>query len=96
MDNMDENVFINFASHAIGLGYKKPYKRHGKLFYKPYRNYFSTAKGCDTFDAWKKIELSGYAKSSQTERGGYIFWLTRKGLDLLGEKLGMKIHDEED
>ncbi|MGI5958993.1 MAG: hypothetical protein ACOX60_06230 [Massiliimalia sp.] len=90
-----ENTYISLASHAIGMDYKKPYTRHGKKFYKPYRNYFSTAPGCDTFKAWETMELAGYAKSQQTERGGYIFWLTRAGLDWLGERLGIHIYDEE-
>ena len=42
------------------------------------------------------MELAGYAKSSKPESGRFMFWLTRNGLDWLGEKLGMKIYDEED
>ena len=33
---------IDDMRHAIGLDYKKPYHRHGKTFYKPYRNRFYT------------------------------------------------------
>lgn len=29
-------------SHCIGLDHKNPYKRHGRKFYKPYRNYYAT------------------------------------------------------
>ena len=86
--------YISLASHAIGLDYKKPYTRHGKKFYKPYRNYFAISTGCDEFEAWQTLELSGYAKSNPTERGGYIFWLTRSGLDWLGGQLQIKIYDE--
>ena len=32
---------IDMIKHMIGLDYHKPYMRHDKLFYKPYRNYFS-------------------------------------------------------
>ena len=32
---------IELCKHMIGLDYKKPYHRHGKAFYKPYRNYYS-------------------------------------------------------
>ena len=77
----DKENYISLASHAIGLDYKKPYTRHGKKFYKPYRNYFSTTERSDDFDLWNTMELAGYAKSNQTKRGGYIFWLTRAGLD---------------
>lgn len=34
---------IALMRHAIGLDYQKPYTRHGKKFYKPYRNYFGAA-----------------------------------------------------
>ena len=33
-----ENRYISLATHAIGLDHKKPYKRHGIYFYRPYRN----------------------------------------------------------
>ena len=91
-----ENQYVELASHAIGLDHKKPYTRHGKKFYKPYRNYFSTAKGCSDYEYWDVMEASGYAKSRETERGGKFFWLTRSGLDWLGEQLGIHIYDEED
>lgn len=41
MNAVNENIYINLASHAIGLDHKKPYKRHKKYFYRPYRNYFT-------------------------------------------------------
>ena len=31
---------IEICKHMIGLDYQKPYHRHGKAFYKPYRNFF--------------------------------------------------------
>ena len=31
------------AAHMIGLDYKRPYIRHGRRYYKPYRNYFGSA-----------------------------------------------------
>lgn len=92
---MESERYVDVASHAIGLGRKRPYTRHGKKFYKPYRNYFSTAPGCDDYELWDTLESAGYAKSSQTNRGGRVFWLTRAGLDWLGIKLGMHIYDEE-
>ena len=39
----------------------------------------------------------GYAEAGEKDRyGGRMYWLTRKGLDWLGEKLGICIHDEMD
>lgn len=33
---------VELCKHMIGLDYKKPYHRHGKAFYKPYRNYYES------------------------------------------------------
>ena len=93
MDN--ENHFISLARHAIGLDHKEPYKRHGKLFYRPYRNYYDASpKDCET---WELMCDAGYADRGRKDRyGGRMYWLSRKGLDWLGEKLGIKIYDEDD
>lgn len=91
-----ENLFVSLAVHAVGLDNKKPYTRHEKKFYKPYRNYYATSPQCDKYEDWQLIENAGYAKSHKTERGNVIFWLTRTGLDWLGEQLGIHIYDEED
>ena len=32
---------IDLCKHMVGLDYQKPYHRHGKAFYRPYRNYFA-------------------------------------------------------
>lgn len=34
---------VQIATHMIGLNYKRPYIRHGRRYYKPYRNYFCSA-----------------------------------------------------
>lgn len=86
---------IALASHAIGLDNKKPYKRHGKLFYKPYRNYYDAS--IDNCTIWYTLVNNGYAKAGKKDRyGGRMFWLTRKGLDWLGAELNITIHDEEE
>ena len=85
------------ASHAIGLGHRKPYTRHGRKFYRPYRNYFAINPDDPT---WVEMERIGYAKHGEVRDHGHYqmtsFWLTRAGLDWLGEQLGMTIYDEED
>lgn len=82
-------------SHRIGLDYKKPYKRHGRYFYRPYRNYYdASVKDCET---WDLLVQAGYAEAGRKDRyGGRMYWLSRAGLDALGEYLGIKIYDEED
>ena len=89
---------VQDAAHAIGLDYHRPYKRWGRLFYKPYRNYFSTATGCEYFQVWESLEQQGYAESRycgfRFGHESFVFRLTRAGLDWLGDVLGMKIYDE--
>ena len=88
---------IQLAAHTIGLDNKWPYQRHGKLFYRPYRNYFST-HGKDIYlSLWQSLCDKGYAKCLKGHNPGNItFWLTRAGLDWLGQELGITIYDEED
>lgn len=95
MSECQQNILIDYASHAIGLDYKRPYIRHGKKFYKPYRNYY------DTFTSdkvWLRLEKLDYAKSygfKIIDGCEHIsFKLTRKGLDWLGNALNIKICDE--
>lgn len=83
--------YIELAKHCIGLDYKKPYIRHGKRYYKPYRNYFHTIPD-DT--AWNDLEKMGYAEHAKSPIScSVVFWLTRKGLDWLGNILDCKIYD---
>ena len=95
MSEEKENIYISFASHAIGLDHKKPYKRHGRLYYRPYRNYYDASiKDCEI---WDFMVAAGYAKAGRKDRrGGRIYWLTREGLDWLAEKLNIKIYEEDD
>lgn len=89
------NICIALASHCIGLDRKKPYKRHGRYFYRPYRNYYD-AGGKDV-EIWDTMVSEGYAEAGRKNRyGGRMYWLTRQGLDWLGEKLGIQIWDEEE
>ena len=88
--NDDER--INVMKHAIGL--KKLYHRHGKAFYKPYRNRFYTTSNDGI---WNEMCKEGLAeRGGADEHGREWFWLNRKGLDWLGNKLNITIHDEAD
>lgn len=90
-----ENKYIALATHAIGLDLKNPYKRHGRLFYIPYRNYYdASSKDCEV---WDVMVREGYAEAGRKDKyGGRTYWLTRKGMDWLGEKLQIHIYYEED
>ena len=78
---INKDYTIELCKHAIGMGLRNPYKRHGRMFYRPYRNYFSTSFGCDDYKHWEELEVAGYAKSVQRKEYGRTFWLTRSGLD---------------
>ena len=97
-DNRKIQQIIEVMMHTIGLwpeGRRHAYKRHGKIFYRPYRNYFATKPGCDGYWMWERMQKAGHAEVAKSSQGE--FWhLTRRGLDWLEMKLDMKIYDEED
>lgn len=82
-------------SHCIGLDQKNLYKRHGRKFYKPYRNYYATYVWNDI---WNGLVGKGFAKHGSVDDRTQTtsFWLTRDGLDALGDAIGVHIYDEED
>ena len=86
---------VDLATHAIGMDNKGTYTRQGRIFYKPYRNYFATSRDSNDFKEWSWMEQYGYAKSL-ADGNHVLFRLTRAGLDWLGKKIGVHIYDEED
>ena len=84
---------VNSMRHCIGMDYKRTYKRHGKEFYKPYRNRYATY----VYDGiWNGLVGKGFAEHEMVdEKQRTVFYLTRKGLDALGELIGVFIYDEE-
>lgn len=90
---------VRLAAHAIGLDNNRPYQRHGKFFYRPYRNFFATHDKSSDYPAWKGLTERGCATCNPARSSGnhhnYTFSLTRAGLDWLGQQLGITIHDEE-
>lgn len=89
MTTTDENQMIAFAMSAIGMDTKKPYKRHGKRFFRPDRNLHVVTIN---HPVWATLRQKGYAV--RAKRDTYeINSLTRAGLDWLGRELGVKIYD---
>ena len=82
---------IEEAKHAVGLDYKNPYTRHGKKFYRPYRNNFATTI---TDKIWTELKSRGYAEHDTPSEYGVIFWLTNKGLEWLGRELEITIYSK--
>ena len=82
---------IEMAKHAVGLYDKhKPYHRAGKAFYKPWRNFYSTATNDPD---WNDLVQKGMATGSPIPGGRTIFCLTRAGLDELGKEIEVTIKD---
>lgn len=79
---------VEICKHTIGLDYKKPYHRHGKAFYKPYRNFFCTSKD-DVI--WNKLCALGMAERSEEHNGCVDFYLTRTGIEWLGRQIKITI-----
>lgn len=86
----DDNL-IDDMRHCIGMNYRKPYTRYGKKYYKPFRNHMAFSKHDEQ---WDDLVKNGYAECVE-KFGSINYWLTRKGLDALGEQLGMHIYDLE-
>lgn len=84
---------IEQAKHAVRLDYQKPYRRHGKLYYRPYQNYYATIF---RDPVWRALVTEGLATCFPEGKDRAIFTLTRSGLDWLGEQIGMKIYDEQE
>lgn len=92
------NQIMRAMMHTIGMwpeGLRHPYKRHGKIFYRPYRNHFDTAPNCYGYWMWERMEKAGHAEAHKTGNGE-MWHLTRRGLDWLEMKLQIRIYDEEE
>lgn len=86
LKNSEENKMyyklLSEANHCIGMDTRKPYKRSGKWFYKPYRNYFDDESSM--WDAMVELGLA-YKKS--------FYHLTLIGLDWLSDVNGIYIYN---
>lgn len=83
--------------HTIGLNSghvgRRLYTRHGKKYYKPFRNYFY---GNDA-DLDGLVDAGYMECREEISHGKKIktYWLTRIGLDWVGEQIGVHIYNEE-
>lgn len=80
---------IELCKHMVGLDYKSPYHRHGKAFYKPYRNYYEAPK--DGNPILDKLPFAIINKRV----GDISIWyeLTEQGLAWLGRQLKITIRE---
>ena len=75
--------YVRQAMHCIGLDYAKPYTRHGKKFYKPYRNHYDA--GGKDIETWDALTYIGHAYK------GNMYHLTAEGFRWLGRILDITI-----
>lgn len=78
---------LELCKHMVGLDYKRPYHRHGKAFYRPYRNYYEdTLSGNRVLDKLPRDVV-------QKEVGIISTWytLTDNGLKWIGRQLHVTI-----
>lgn len=94
--NKDFEILLDECKHMVGLDNQKPYRRiyhrHGKAFYKPYRNYYSAPESGN-----RLLDKLPFYIISKKKGERYIWYkLTREGLDWLGRQLNITIKNEED
>lgn len=80
-------IAVNYCKHMVGLDYERPYQRHGKLFYKPYRNHWEApANGNKILD-----KLPRFLVTREADEMGVLYALTVDGLKWLGRQLKITI-----
>lgn len=78
---------IEICKHMVGLDYKHPYHRHGKAFYRAYRNYYGDVpEGNGLLD-----KLPEYLFTVHRDDRGATYYLTKTGLEWLGRQLHITI-----
>ena len=88
---------IEHCKHMVGYDHHIPpkvYHRHGKAFYKAYRNYWY-GKMRDDFECMCHKSF-GYMERTVPSNDGYVYYsLTEKGLKWLGRKTKMIIKETD-
>lgn len=100
MEYTEENKGIlekhrELVRHALGMDNRRTYVRHGKRFYRPYRNYFFTHEKTVDYPYWERLVKAGLAEKEERPKG-VNFFVTRSGMDWLGQHDGVHIYDEEE
>lgn len=86
-------TILDKMKHALGLDRKKPYHRHNRAFYKPYRNGYSACNDA----VWEALVECGYAnKWRENEKGICYYSVSDLGRNWLSCLLGIHIYAEED
>ena len=82
---------LEICKHMVGLDYTRPYHRHGKAFYRPFRNYYA-----DTLSGNRILDkLPRDVVRKEIGRVSTQYALTNYGLSWLGRKLNVTIRTEK-
>lgn len=92
LERANQSLYMERAAHCVGLDRNFPYKRNGKFYYRPYRNYYNTSYNDPV---WSDLKYLGFAEcdkmhceiKDETERVN--FWLNEDGKKWLADKLGI-------
>lgn len=81
----DYDQIVELAKHTIGMDNAKPFKRDGRYFYLPYRNFFFTYVGRDGFPELEKAGYAAHRTIHKDEDGTEMtdYYLTPDGLQWL-------------
>lgn len=78
---------IEICKHMVGLDYERPYHRHGKAFYRAYRNYYGDVPEGNRF----LDKLPECLFTVHRDERGATYHLTKTGLEWLGRQLHITI-----
>ena len=99
---MSMDKAIKLCKHMIGLDHKKPYKRHGKLFYKAYRNYYCAPEKDIKELEYLSHKVYGFLNREVDDGNNcgnhkYVWYsLTKLGLEWLSRRTGVTIRYIDD
>lgn len=87
----DSDRLLEICKHMVGLDYASPYHRHGKAFYKPYRNYYEAPPfGNKLLD-----RLPSFVIKRTDGKLSIWYELTDEGLSWLGRQLKIVIRGDD-
>lgn len=78
---------IAICEHMVGLDYKRPYHRHGKAFYRAFRNFYSDVPEGNAILDKLPDEMVTVRHSERSA----MYHLTQAGLEWLGRQLHITI-----
>lgn len=92
LSEKDLAALTELCKHAVGLDSHNPYHRHGKAFYRPYRNFFAS-----NFPGNRLLNKLPHLIITKSQGEKYVYHkLTAGGLKWLGRQLHVTIKEERD